>query len=245
MQSVYDQLVGNVTSCASLVGSSGALDCLRTAPFDEINYALNVSGVGPWPPVLDHDFIADYPTNQIEKGKFPRIPLLIGANTDEGTAFGPGRGPNGGGVNTDAEMRDAIAVMLPDDVKAHAGKSLDTIIDELMEVYPNDQTVGIPSLKTWPHYLEANDSYADLVGLQYRRTGALFGDLYMQYQRRRSSIAWSKYGVPSYTYRFDVTVNGVTAMTGATHFQEVGDPNRRTMLTFVCSYLVSGCFRLP
>ena len=29
----------------------------------------------------------------------------------------------------------------------------------------------------------------------------------MHYTRRRSNIAWANYGVPSYSYRFDVTVN--------------------------------------
>ncbi|KAH7120493.1 Alpha/Beta hydrolase protein [Dactylonectria macrodidyma] len=220
-QATYDALVGNVTSCSSLVGSGNALACLREAPFEEINYALNVSAVAPWPPVLDNDFIADYPTNQINKGRFPKIPLLVGANSDEGTAFGQGKGPNGGGVNTDDEMRDAIAAIFPDDVEDHTGKPANVLIDELMEAYPDDQTVGIPSLKTWPHIIEPNDTYAQAFGLQYRRTAALFGDYMMAYQRRRSTIAWAKHGVPSYVYRFDVTVNGVSAPIGATHFQEV------------------------
>jgi carboxylesterase type B len=66
----------------------------------------------------------------------------------------------------------------------------------------------------------------------------------MHYTRRRSNLAWSEYGVPSYSYNFDVTVNGMEGecpnlMTpcgttsrltgakqipdyvGATHFQEV------------------------
>lgn len=43
----------------------------------------------------------------------------------------------------------------------------------------------------------------------------------MQYLRRRASIAWSAAGLPSWSYVFDVTVNGVPAYAGATHFQEV------------------------
>lgn len=43
-----------------------------------------------------------------------------------------------------------------------------------------------------------------------------------QYTRRRGNIAWSNTGLPSYSYRFDVTVNGIPAYLGATHFQEVG-----------------------
>lgn len=43
----------------------------------------------------------------------------------------------------------------------------------------------------------------------------------MQYLRRRASIAWSAAGLPSWSYVFDVTVNGVPDYVGATHFQEV------------------------
>lgn len=43
----------------------------------------------------------------------------------------------------------------------------------------------------------------------------------MQYLRRRANIAWSAAGLPSYSYVFDVTVNGVPDYVGATHFQEV------------------------
>lgn len=43
----------------------------------------------------------------------------------------------------------------------------------------------------------------------------------MQYLRRRASIAWSAAGLPSWSYVFDVTVNGVADYVGATHFQEV------------------------
>ncbi|RSL44922.1 hypothetical protein CEP54_014488 [Fusarium duplospermum] len=221
MQTVYDALVGNVTSCANLVGKPESLECLRKAPFEEINHALNVSSVGPWPPVLDNDFIADYPANQVANGDFPKIPILVGANSDEGSAFGSGKGPNGGGVNTDDEMRDAIANIIPADVEVHSGKSVDELVDELMTLYPNDQSVGVPSLGTWSHVIEPNDTFAQALGAQYRRTAALFGDFSMQYQRRRANKAWAKHGLPSYTYRFNVTVNGLPPFTGATHFQEV------------------------
>lgn len=43
----------------------------------------------------------------------------------------------------------------------------------------------------------------------------------MQYLRRRANIAWSNAGLPSYSYVFDVTVNGIPDFIAATHFQEV------------------------
>ncbi|KAM0545439.1 hypothetical protein ACHAPJ_011344 [Fusarium lateritium] len=221
MQDVYNSLVGNVTSCASLVGSPKSLACLRQAPFSEINHALNISKVGPWAPVLDHDFIADYPANQQAEGNFPKIPILIGANTDEGTAFGQGRGPGGGVVDTDQDMRASIASILPDDVEQRTGKSATQLTNELLALYPNDQSKGIPSLRTWSQVIKPGSEWAEKLGLQYRRANALWGDLVIQYLRRRGNQAWSKHNVTNYAYRFDVTVDADTPFIGATHFQEV------------------------
>lgn len=172
-QATYDLLVSN-TSCAATVNTSASLDCLRALPFDEINAALN--GTASWAPMLDGDFIADYPVNQLAAGRFPKIALMIGTNTDEGTAFGDAQGPNGTAVNTDAEMRYAVAQKIGAQAPALTGKSLDELVDELLALYPNIQAVGIPSIDKFPVII-AGDALATSVGLQYRRTGAFFGDL--------------------------------------------------------------------
>ncbi|KAI5926301.1 Alpha/Beta hydrolase protein [Camillea tinctor] len=220
-QETFDNLVRN-TSCASTVGTADAIPCLRDLPFDEINYALNVTSIGPWPPCLDGDFLADHPSNQLRDGRFPQIPILIGTNSEEGTAFGSGLGPNGTGVNTDAEFISAIKTKyISNNVLKASGKSEDEIVDEILALYPNIQSVGIPSLKSWPEVVTPETENVEQLGLQYRRTSALVGDTAMHAIRRMASIAWSNAGLPSWAYRFDVTVNGVPASTAATHFQEV------------------------
>lgn len=174
MDETYNLLVSN-TSCASASNSS-TIDCLRALPFEELNAALNGTDASPWAPMLDGDFIADYPVNQLRDGRHPQIPVLIGANTDEGSAFGNGRGPNGTAVNTDAEMRFAIASIIGAQAPELTGKSLDELVDEAMALYPNVQALGIPSIDKFP-VIEAGDELAETLGLQYRRTGAFFGDL--------------------------------------------------------------------
>lgn len=164
------------TTCASTVNTSASLDCLRNLPFDELNNALNGTDAAPWAPMLDGDFIADYPVNQLAAGRFPRIPVMIGTNQDEGSAFGTGRGPNGTGVNTDEEMRSAVRSVIGAQAAQLTGKSIDEIIDEALAVYPNIQAVGIPSIDKFP-VIVPGDTVATALGLQYRRTGALFGDL--------------------------------------------------------------------
>jgi carboxylesterase type B len=213
-QTLYDTLVTN-TSCTATLSNGTSLSCLRSLPFSELNSALNIStsGLGPFAPTIDNDFIATYPSNQLSAGNFVRVPFLIGTNTDEGTAFGSGYGPNGTGVNTDAEWLQALNTTL-------ISPSPDTaaIISAL---YPNIQALGIPSLTTFPLVITPNSSVAASVGLQFRRIAAYIGDLVVNEPRRASNIAWSTFNVPSYAYRFDVTVNGVPPVIGATHFQEV------------------------
>jgi hypothetical protein len=45
-----------------------------------------------------------------------------------------------------------------------------------MYLYPDIQAVGVPGLDKWP-LIREGDSVAESMGLQYRRTAALFGDL--------------------------------------------------------------------
>ncbi|KAK7744196.1 hypothetical protein SLS53_003717 [Cytospora paraplurivora] len=175
-QSLYNLLVTN-TSCAQTVNSSASLDCLRALPLSELNAALNGTAASPWPPMLDHDFIAGHLVNQLNDGRFPRVPILIGANADEGAAFGSDKGPGGAGVNTDADLRYALEGIIGPEAPQWTGKSIDRLVDELLAVYPDVQAVGIPSLEKFPA-INPGDAVATAqgLGLQYRRSGAIFGD---------------------------------------------------------------------
>jgi carboxylesterase type B len=154
-------------------------------------------------PVIDGDFVTTYPSIQLSAGNFVKVPLLIGTNTDEGTAFTPSGIPE----STDADFTLALAsTAIP------PNSTTSTILSAL---YPNTPALGIPSLSTFP----VNESAS--VPAQYRRLNAYFGDLVVNAPRRASNHAWSAYNVSSYSYRFDVVVNGIPASIGATHFQEV------------------------
>jgi carboxylesterase type B len=222
-QMVYNGLV-SATSCAETVGTPESIDCLRKVPFEEIDSVLASGQIGDlpsvWPPVLDGDFFQDYTANQLHSGNFVQVPLLTGTNSDEGTGFGMGRGPNGGPINTDEEFAAALLEVL---MNENTENTAEELAAELMELYPNDQSVGIPSLETWGHIIQPGDPYAQQLGAQFRRISSVVGDYMMHYLRRRANLVWSSHDVPSYAYRFDVVPNGIEDFIGAVHFQEVSD----------------------
>jgi carboxylesterase type B len=175
MQTTYDTLVRN-TTCRRTAGSGRkSLDCLRALPLADLHAALNGTAANPWPPVLDGDFIADYPSKQLSEGRFPKVAVVMGANSEEGASFGTGRAPGGGGISTNDELRQAVATIVGPDVKKTAGKTVEQVVDELLFLYPNIQAVGVPGLDKWP-VIQEGDAVAKVMGSQYRRSAALFGD---------------------------------------------------------------------
>jgi carboxylesterase type B len=205
------------TSCAGLVGSPESVDCLRKLPIEELNAILVNSGDLTWPPVLDGDFFQDYATTQLNKGKFVQVPLLIGTNTDEGASFGFR-------FSSFTDTDDEFAAMLSRILLAeNTNRTPEALAEELMELYPNDQTVGIPSIERWPHIIVSGDPIGEQYGTQVRRVSALIGDYQMHYPRRRANHAWAAHAVPSFAYRFNVVPNGVEDWQGSVHFQEVSD----------------------
>ena len=79
-------------------------------------------------PVVDGDFIQESPTLQLQAGKFVKVPFLIGANHDEGTAFGPR------GINTTAEVAEYLSTYVTDN----------SSINILTALYPDIPEIGVP-----------------------------------------------------------------------------------------------------
>ncbi|KAF4627757.1 hypothetical protein G7Y89_g10394 [Cudoniella acicularis] len=206
-QTIYNTLVSN-TSCASTLKSETSLSCLRSLPFAELNAALNIStdGLSPFVPVIDGDFITTHPSIQLEKGDFVKVPFLIGTNTDEGTAFAPSTA-----ISTDSDFLSLLNTTGISPISATASM--------IAALYPDIPAIGIPNFETYPY--DPNSTLAQSLGSQYRRKTAYFGDIVVNAPRRASNHAWSLHSVPSYSYRFNVVVNGIPAYIGATHFQEV------------------------
>lgn len=134
------------------------------------------------------------------------MPLLSGANTDEGTAFGPR------GINNDSDFATYLASTGDaDPVNA-------STVDVLEAVYPN-----LPAVSDVLYEIPLNYSFNSTYGYQYRRAVAFGGDFAFHAARRLQCQSWAQQNVSAYCYRFNGVPNGIPALIGATHFQEVRD----------------------
>lgn len=196
----WEPVIKNISTAAGCQNAPSVLDCLRTLPAEELNNIFNssaTSGAG-YGTLIDNDFIVAPPSVQLQEGRFVKVPYIIGSNSDEGTSFGSSEP-----VNTDEDFLEYITSQDYDNATAHA----------LAERYPDIPELGVPST------LEGRPNAT--IGLQYKRVSALATDVAFGAGRRLSSRTWAKYGVPAYSYRFNVLVNGIPYLLGSIHFQEV------------------------
>lgn len=194
----WETVIANISAAVGCQGNSSVLDCLRKVPTEELNAVINsttTSGAA-YGVVIDGDFIEGDPNTQLDQGQFPRVPLLIGCNTDEGASFSSS-------VNTTAEFLAYIAGMGYDNAT----------VQDFAILYPDIPEIGIPA--TISGRPDAS------IGLQYKRSNAIVGDMRQHAKRRFTAQSWAKAGVDVYSYRFNVLANGVPYIQGSPHFQEV------------------------
>lgn len=198
-QPMYDSIVKGVNCSQAL----NTLDCLRATPFETLNGYINgTNSTLPtaFDPIVDGDFIERYGSLQLEEGQFVRVPIIDGANSDEGTAFSKQ------GINTTADLHNAIS-------SSYVLSS--SFVDELLDAYPDQGDFLVP--------VELPDDYrpGPPYGAEYRRSAAIAGDIVFIAPRRQTVTTWAKFGVPAYSYRFNAIPAGISQDIGVTHFQEV------------------------
>lgn len=198
-QPYFDALVEK-TGCTK---ADNHLDCLRELPAQTLNDVfnnttpLNVTAPG-LSAVLDGDFITAQASELLKAGKFAHVPLLLGNNFDEGTAYGKK------GINTTQQFETYLS-----------GSNLtDAQVEQITELYPDDPSVGIPaSFVGRPE----NSPY----GSQWKRAAAFAGDWQQHAGRRLLAETYASAKLSVYSYLWNVYVNGIPNILGATHFQEV------------------------
>ncbi|KAK3940224.1 carboxylesterase [Diplogelasinospora grovesii] len=194
----YSVPVENLTRTVGCWNAKDQLACLRGLSQDQL-YAAAPSQV--WNPLIDGDFLTGYPSQLIRQGKFNRVPLLIGANSDEGTSFSIS------GPNTDQDLFNGLMSW-----RSYA-LSPPTIL-KLLELYPNDPC------REPPFYI-TNCSVFPSKGLEWRHGAAIGGDMVMISGRRKMCELYSTAGQSVFSYRFDTRLWNKAAVSGVQHFDNV------------------------
>ncbi|PYH87511.1 alpha/beta-hydrolase [Aspergillus ellipticus CBS 707.79] len=193
-QPMYDEIV-NKTNCTT---SSDTLKCLREVPFANF-YAVAYNGL-EWFGTIDGTFIKEYPQISITEGRFAKVPILHGTNTDEGVSFGTT------GTNTDEECMEQLTA-------SKRWALTETQASTILSLYPNISALGCPygwGNTTWPSK-----------GYEYKRYESMAGDLAMYAPRRLLGENMAKYETNVYAYRWDVAALNDTSTIGVEHFAEI------------------------
>jgi carboxylesterase type B len=196
-QTAFNTVVSEV-GCAQ---SSDRIQCLRDVPFATLNATMNgtLSSTGGFVPVTDGDFIQDYGSVQLGKGQFVKIPIIVGANSDEGASFSPY------GINTTEQFTASLAA-------AGLPSPLQTTI---LQAYPDDLSANVIAAL-------GSQRPAARFGQQFRRVATYVGDQLFIAPRRQTAVSWATHSVTAYAYRFNADQAGFAPELAVSHFKEIG-----------------------
>ncbi|TQN66741.1 Lipase 1 [Colletotrichum shisoi] len=193
----YYATIVDKTNCTS---AASTLDCLRGMSAWDLSDVFNSTANPAFTGVVDGDFLEAARHELVNEGRFTRVPLLVGANTDEGTQFGTK------GINTTDQWRAYLA----------SGGANNVTIEVLSALYPDIPRLGTPAT------LEGRPAgeYASY-GSMWKRVNAFAGDRAQHGPRRFLARRWAAANQTVYSYNFNVLVNGMSPPQGVNHFQEV------------------------
>ena len=189
----------NLTRTVGCWSSANQLGCLRSLTSAEL-YNSNYSVV--WNPIVDGTFQTAYPSQLASEGKFVHVPILDGANTDEGVSFSTKGLDNETAIFNNLLYWRNYALSPP---------SIRTLLDLYPDIPSQEPPYGLNTNETFPKY-----------GLQWRRDAAIGGDLVIIAQRRKTCEEFVNGGVQDvYSYRFDTPPWNATVPVSVQHFDNV------------------------
>jgi carboxylesterase type B len=204
--SEYQPKFAALSKAAGCGNSTSTLDCLRALPFTVLNNILNTTDFsGGWNPALDGDFIARYGSEQLAEGDFVHVPIIDGANSDEGVSFSPL------GINSTADIEKYLNT-----TSSTQWALSPDVVEDLLRVYTSGQPdYLIPSTQELGQNVT---SLGPIFGPEYRASAAYFGDEVFIANRRKTCEVWAANNVSAYSYRFNAIPTGSSYVA---HFQEV------------------------
>ncbi|KAK0460654.1 extracellular triacylglycerol lipase precursor [Desarmillaria tabescens] len=210
-ESTWQYFVGGTPGCESVVGTNNTFDCLQAANSSAIYqgfleaYELAIEEMAFYP-ALDGPsgtILPDLPTRLWAKGQFATIPFISGTNLDEGTL----------GLSTSINFTDdAIKDFIQTTYSAFPPYLSDDILDQLLELYPDDPSLGAP-------YGTGNETFGLPSG--WKRVASMTGDLTFDAQRRTWTQTAAAAGVKAYGYQFTQNSSSYSAELGVPHTSEI------------------------
>ena len=198
-QSQYNALV-NRTNCN---GTLDTLQCLRTVSADQLNAAINTTTMPltTFQPSIDGDIIEKFTSIQVANGQFVKVPIIDGANSDEGASFSPR------GANSTQDFYNLLTAPGPRSVPP-------AFANLILQAYPDDLSVNVIASN-------GDGRPTSALGSQFRRTASYYGDAVFIANRQLTCQTWAAAGVPAYCYRFNALTANSPWDSGVQHFQEI------------------------
>ncbi|KAK0499037.1 extracellular triacylglycerol lipase precursor [Armillaria luteobubalina] len=210
-ESTWENFVAGTPGCESVAGTQNTFDCLQAANTSAVYqgfveaYELAIEDMAFYP-ALDGPLggiLPDLPTRLWAKGQFATIPFISGTNLDEGTL----------GLSTTTNFTDEnIKDFIQTTYSAFPPYLSDAILDRLLELYPDDPSLGSP-------YGTGNETFGLPVG--WKRVASMTGDLTFDAQRRTWTQTAAEAGVKAYGYQFTQNSSMSSAELGVPHASEV------------------------
>ncbi|KAH7042230.1 putative extracellular lipase [Macrophomina phaseolina] len=195
----YPRLL-NATGCLT---ANNALACLRSAPQETLSEFFNGN---TWFVIRDGVTVPKKtPFEAIGSGNFSRVPLLIGATTNEGTTM---YDLTGLALNSTGEMGTVIERL--SGFNTFTNETFNSLIEQYSALNLTKE-LGAVSPSPGPSY-----------GAEWGIASLLLSDYMFNAGRRTTCQMWAQYGVPAYSYRFDTIPAGLAPhIYGVAHFQDI------------------------
>lgn len=184
-QDVFDA-VATASGCNP--ANKDVLDCLRQAPFEVFNKAMNSvanfmtersNDLAYLPrPDGSNALFSEYPEVSIAKGTYARVPVIMGNQQDEATVFAIAQRDI---VNSTETLVDFFHSWLPYTDR--------TLIEQLVATYPDDPAAGLPT----------NTGSQFELYPQFKRNAAIQSDLTF-IMGRREALSHMSHKIPTWSY---------------------------------------------
>ncbi|KAI1082040.1 carboxylesterase family protein [Whalleya microplaca] len=207
-----EELWANITRDTGCAEAADRLDCLRGLSTEQLNATLApIPGEDYYKlyfgPLTDGDIVARGATEQLLDGSYVKVPYILGECSDDGTDFTPL------GLNTEADFSQYISAFGFDNAT----------LEDLFRLYSDTPQASAEYIPVSAPY-----NFNETIGLQFKRTATLLGDLFFKAPRRLASQVWTAQNsadnrtqAPLYSFRFNAIPNGVPDYLAATHWTDV------------------------